>query len=99
MLMNDPTWRQYLTAAAAYTARLVYSEADTVPEHAKRYAMALEVLIRPDAITDRLVTLVSTDTDICTQSGVPANLTEQSILDNVMSYWTPIAQWKYPEIG
>ena len=98
LLMNDGTWRQWLTTAAAYNARLIYDESPTVEDHAVRYALALEVLITPQAITDRLVTLVSTDPTIAVQSGVPANLTESSIIDAVMKYWTALAKWKYPEI-
>lgn len=97
LLMSSAEWRQFLTAAAAYNARLVYGEEAEVPEHNVRLKLAMQILVVPGAATDLLVTLVSTDPAICTQSGVPSAITEQSIIEAVMSYWTPIAKMRFDE--
>lgn len=95
-LMANPMWRQYMTAAAAYQARVVYSEAASVPDYATRRRLAIDVLASPDLISSQLAILLGTDPDLVTATSDPVQVDEPMIIQKVAGYWTAIAKQHYP---
>jgi hypothetical protein len=96
-LMTSQEWKNWMTAAASFVAAEVYAEADTVPEHAARLRLALDVLNgQPDMITSRLLTLVSTTASVASVGPTPSDAHEAPVLARVRQLWTPIAKSYYP---
>lgn len=95
-LLSNPEWKKWMTAAAAYQARVVYTEAANVNEHAARLRLALDVLTVPDLISDRLATLLAADGSLVAQGSSPDSFPEAEILTRVANLWTPIAKTTYP---
>ena len=96
-LMVNADWRNWMTAAANFVAAEVYSEATTVPEHAARLRLALDVLNgTPDMITGRLVTMVSVTQSVASVGPTPSDAHEAPVLARVRQLWTPIALNYYP---
>lgn len=95
-LLTDPTWRNWVTAAAAFVAVEVYSEAPTTPDHAIRLRLALDVITVPNMVTDRLVTLCSVTQEIAALGGAPTANMEGLLITRIRALWTDIAKTTYP---
>lgn len=98
-LIQDATFAQWMTAAAAYQARLVIGEPESTPDHAIRLVLAKEVAVSPHSAAARLVTIVGTDPAIAAQGDNPAAIPEADILAAVAAVWTTLAHLIHPEIG
>lgn len=92
-LLTDPVFRSWVTAASVYQARLTMLEADTVPDHAARYALARMVLSTPGFNLDLLVGLLATDDQIAGLGPTPttAAVWQGPILTKIAAYWTPVS--------
>lgn len=97
-LLASDEWKNWITAASAYTARLVYSEGEGVENHAVRLALAKEVANQPDLHTRLFLTILSTDPAVCSKGATPTLVTEQTCLDKVAEYWTFVAIETHPTI-
>jgi len=97
-LLKDATFRDLITAACAYQARLVMLEADTINKHAVRLALAKEVLLDPMILTARMIIIVATDKTISEQSANPLSISEDDILAKVAGAWTKVSEMQHPEL-
>jgi hypothetical protein len=96
-LMQDPEWREWLVASAAYQARVVVTEDPATPDHAVRYRLAQDAIVSPSMLADRLVSVVSTDPDIAALGGTPALVGETLPIQKTAAVWTALAKLLYPE--
>lgn len=96
-IMNNPLWRQYMTAASAYVARQVYSEPASTSDHDVRMQLAKDVLVQRDLIASQLATLLGTDPTLIAETADPAAVDENGIINAVASYWTAIAHQRYDQ--
>lgn len=96
VLLNNPVWRQYMTAASAYVARQVYSEGTGITDHPIRLRLAVDVLSQPDLVASQLATLLGTDPELVTTTADPVQVDEAGIVAKVSGYWTALAHQQYP---
>ena len=95
-LIQDANFRAWMLAAGAYQARQVITEDPATADHAVRYLLAVEVIVEPQMVVDRLVTLVGTDPDIATQGSDTSTLSESTVLNKVSVIWTDLAKLIVP---
>lgn len=95
LLMNDAAMRQWLIAAGAYQARVVYTEDPATPDHAVRLLLAKDVLMNPSFISDRLLTLICTDPVVANMGSTASAVGENTCLAKVAELWTLLAQWTH----
>lgn len=91
-------FRNWLTVAASTTARAVITEDPATADHAVRYRLALDVLVVPNIVVDRLVTAVATDSQVTANPPVFNDAAEAVIQQKVNEVWTTIAKLMYPEV-
>lgn len=96
-LMQDPEWREWLIAAAAYQARVVVTEDPSTTDHAVRYRLAQDAIVSPSMLADRLVSVISTDPDVVSLGGTPAQVGETLPIQKTANVWTALAKLIYPE--
>ena len=90
-LGNDPRWREWAVAAAAYTAREVLTEDPATPDHEKRLALARLVLANPRFLEERLTWILATTPEIAMKGGNPTVVGENLVLQTVSDLWTHLA--------
>jgi len=95
-LMQDPTWKSWVTAASAFTAVAVYTEATNTPDHDARLRLALDVLTSPDFVTQRLIAICSTTVAIANAGPTPVTAHENLLIARVAEVWTTLAKTTYP---
>lgn len=95
-LSEDATFRKWCVAAGAYQARLVILEPSTTPKHAVRHRLAVDVLVSPQILGDRLVAVVGTDPDVASKGGTTEAVGEALVLQKVGEAWTTLAELLYP---
>lgn len=91
-LRADPVWREWIITASAYQARVVLTEAESVPDHAVRARLARDVAFTPASVVDLMVTLVSTDPEVAAKGSTPDAITENTVLAKVAAVWTAVAK-------
>lgn len=96
LLLQDNTFRAWMTAAGAYQARQVVLEPDTTADHAIRLRLANDAIVSPTIVTDRLVTIIGTDPTIAAMGSSTTTLDENTVLNKVAGTWTTIAKMMYP---
>lgn len=91
-------FRRWLKVAAATTARgVVLEDAGTV-DHAVRMRLAVEVMVSPDIVVDRLVTAVATDPQVTANPPTFNDAAETVIQSKVDGVWTTVAKLMYPDV-
>lgn len=91
-LIKDATFLDQCMAAAAYQARLVVLEADTVPDHPVRLALATSVVSDPTNYRTRFAVYIATDPAVASKGATAALVTEQTILDKTAEIWTMVSK-------
>lgn len=95
-LMKDVELRELIIAASVHVARTVFTEGESVPNHAVRLNMAKDIVSRPDAMADRLRTIISCDSTVATLGNTAAVIPEAMIISKVEGLWTMLAETFYP---
>lgn len=91
-------FRRWLKVAAATTARGVVLEDTTTADHNVRMRLAVEVMVSPNIVVDRLVTAVATDSQVTANPPVFNDAAEAVIQQKVNEVWTTIAKLMYPDV-
>ena len=95
-LMRSADFRDWLTAAAAYQARVVVLEDVSTADHDIRLKLATDVLMTPSIVVDRLINAVATDPEVAVKGTTPELVTQAVILQKVAAVWTVLAKLSFP---
>lgn len=98
-LGNDKRWREWVVAAAAYTAREVLKEDPSTPDHEKRLNLARMVLASPRLLEARLTWILATTPEIAVKGDSPEEVGEGTVLSEVANIWTHLADITTPGGG
>lgn len=97
-LMEDDTFRKWCIAAAVYQARLVVQEAATVADHGVRLKMAMDVIVNPQLLADRLVHVIAADPAVSGKGDTVQEITQDTMIAKVAEVWTILAKNFYPVV-
>ena len=92
LLGNDPVWRSWVVAAAAYTARQVLGESESTPDHAARVALATRVLKNPTYVEERLSWILATDPALASAGSTATAVGESAVIAGVAAVWTQLSK-------
>lgn len=95
-LTTDPTFISWCTAAAAYQARQVILEADTVTDHSVRLHLAQNVITFPGLIGNAMTLVIGTDPAVASAGATAALVGEATVLSKAAEVWTAMAKIMYP---
>jgi hypothetical protein len=95
-LMKSDEFRGLVMAAAVYTATTVLAEPSSTENYTSRRALAIEVLVNPQIITDRLVSILSGTPSIALTSSDPSQISDDLIITRAAEVWTALAEILFP---
>ena len=94
-LMRDSDFRDWVMAAAVYTARTVLAEPTATPDYSVRRQLAITILGNPSVIVERTVNIIAADPEVCSKGTTVTAVGQTLLIQKMADIWTPIAKLLY----